>query len=129
MMAGLERELQEEVGKFTGDTQKLDTQALEMESIQTEIQSAEEMAKLIGGELEVLKIELKAPDRVRLIKEAKAPMALDSSRQFKMTGVAGAGDLRRHLLLITFWSSGRSGSVLLTKSSAGSGSKSSARCR
>ena len=79
-MAGLERELQDEVGKFTGDTQKLDSQALEMESIQAEIKSAEEMAKLIGSELEVLKIELQAPDRVRLIKEAKAPLALDASR-------------------------------------------------
>ena len=59
-MTGLEKDLREEVGKFTGDTQKLDSQALEMESIQIEIRSPEEMAKLIGSELGVLKIELQA---------------------------------------------------------------------
>jgi polysaccharide biosynthesis transport protein len=103
VLVGVERELQEEVGKYSGDTQKLDDQALEMESIRTEIQSAEQMARLIGGELEVLKIELQAPDRVRLIKEAKAPMALDSSKQIKMTGMAGGATFGALLLLITFW--------------------------
>ena len=103
VLSGLERELRDEVGKFTGDTQKLDSQALEMESIQAEIKSAEEMAKLIGGELEVLKIELQAPDRVRLIKEAKAPLALDASRQIKITGMAGGGAFGAILLLISFW--------------------------
>ncbi len=103
VMTGLERELQEEVGKYKGDTQKLDSQALEMESIQAEVKSAEEMAKLIGRELEVLKIELQAPDRVRLIKQAKAPMAMDGSRQIKLTGMAGGGALAAIILLITFW--------------------------
>jgi capsular exopolysaccharide synthesis family protein len=103
VMAATERELREEVGKFSGDTQKLDSQALEMESIQTEIKSAEEIAKLIGHELEVLKIELKAPDRVRLIKEAKAPLALDSSKQIKLTGMAACGAFGAILLLVTFW--------------------------
>ena len=97
VMAGLEQELRQEVGKFTGDTQKLDTQALEMESIQTEIKSAEEMAKLIGGELEVLKIELQAPDRVRLIKEAKAPLAVDGSQGRQNHWNGGGGSIwRRH---------------------------------
>ena len=102
VMAGLEKDLRDEVGKFTGQTQKLDSQALEMESIQTEIKSAEEMAKLIGGELEILKIELQAPDRVRLIKEAKAPLALDSSRQIKLTGFAAGGAFGAIILLISF---------------------------
>jgi polysaccharide biosynthesis transport protein len=103
VMAGLEKDLREEVGKFSGDTQKLDSQAMEMESIQAEIKSAEEMAKLIGGELEVLKIELQAPDRVRLIKEAKAPLAMDASRQFNLTGMAAGGAFGAIILLISFW--------------------------
>jgi len=103
VMAGLERELKDEVGKFSDSTQKLDSQALEMESIETEINSAEHMAKLIGSELEVLKIELKAPDRVRVIKEAKAPRHLDSGRQVKLTATAGCGAFGAIILLISFW--------------------------
>jgi succinoglycan biosynthesis transport protein ExoP len=103
VMAGLERELQDEVSKYTGDTRKLDSQALEMESIHDEIKSAEEMAKLIGRELEVLKIELRAPDRVRLLKEAKAPLVMNASRQMKMTGMAAGGTFGAIILLISFW--------------------------
>ena len=103
IMSGLEQDLRQEVGKFTGDTQKLDTQALEMESIQAEIKSAEEMANLIGRELEVLKVELQAPDRVRLIKEAKAPLAVDGSRLVKITGMAAVGAFGAVILMISFW--------------------------
>ncbi len=73
VLSGLEHELQDEVGKVAGDTKKLDSKALEVESIQDEVKSAESVAKLIGDELEVLKIELNAPDRVSLIKEARVP--------------------------------------------------------
>ena len=103
VMTGLERELQDEVNKYTGDTRKLDSQALDMESIHDEIKSAEEMAKMIGTELEVLKIELKAPDRVRLLKDAKAPLAIDASRRIKVTGMAAGGTFGVIILLISFW--------------------------
>jgi polysaccharide biosynthesis transport protein len=103
VMSDLEQDLRQEVGKFSGDTQKLDSQALEMESIQTEIKSAEEMAKLIGGELEVLKVELQAPDRVRLIKEAKAPLAVDGSRLVKITAMTAVGAFSVITLLVSFW--------------------------
>jgi polysaccharide biosynthesis transport protein len=103
VMAGLEHELQDEVNKYSGDTRKLDSQALEMESIHDEIKSAEEMAKLIGNELEVLKIELNAPDRVRLLKEAKAPLGMDSNRQKQITGMAACGAFGAIILLISFW--------------------------
>ena len=74
-----------------------------MESIQEEIHSADEMVKLIGGELEALKIELNAPDRVRLIKEAKAPVGVDKSRKIKMTGMSAGGAFAAIIMLISFW--------------------------
>ncbi len=73
VLTELERDLKDEATRFTGDTKKLGSQAVEMESIQDEISSAMEMAKLIGNELEILKLELNAPDRIKLLKEAKAP--------------------------------------------------------
>jgi succinoglycan biosynthesis transport protein ExoP len=103
VMAGLEQELRDEVGKFTDDTRKLDSQAIEVESINDEIKSAEEMAKLIGRELEVLKIELNAPDRVRLLKDARGPNTSDSSRQIKLAGMAAGGTFGALILLISFW--------------------------
>jgi polysaccharide biosynthesis transport protein len=102
VMAGLERDLREEVNKYTGDTQKLGSQAMEMESIHDEVESADALAKLIGGELEVLKIELNAPDRVRLLQESKAPSATDSSRKIKTAGMAGGGAFGAILFLISF---------------------------
>ena len=102
VMAGVEKDLREEVGKFSGDTQKLDSQAMEMESIQAEIKAAEEMASMIASELEIMKIELKAPERVRLIKEARAPHSMDASRQIKFTGMAAGGAFGAIVLLISF---------------------------
>ena len=46
------RELQDEVGKYTGDAKKLGSQTVEMDSINDEIATAVEMAKLIGNEIE-----------------------------------------------------------------------------
>ncbi len=103
VLSELEHDLTTEVNKFVADTRKLGTQALEMESIQEEIRSADEMVKLIGGELEVLKIELNAPDRVRLIKEAKAPLGIDKSRQIQVTGIAAGGAFAAIIMLISFW--------------------------
>ena len=95
--------MQDEVSKFTGDTRKLGSQAVEMESIQDEISSALNMAKLIGNEIETLKIELNAPDRVKLLKEAKAPLALNSTKRISITGMAGGGALCAIILLVSFW--------------------------
>jgi polysaccharide biosynthesis transport protein len=103
VLAGLEHELRDEVSKFTDDTRKLDSQAIEVESINDEVKSAEEMAKLIGRELEVLKIELNAPDRVRLLKDARGPNTADSSRQIKLAGMAAGGTFGALILLISFW--------------------------
>ena len=103
VLSELERDLTTEVNKFVADTRKLGSQAVEMESIQEEIHSADEMVKLIGGELEALKIELNAPDRVRLIKEAKAPLGIDRSRQIKIAGISAGGAFAAIIMLISFW--------------------------
>jgi succinoglycan biosynthesis transport protein ExoP len=95
--------LQDEVSRFTGDTKKLGSQSVEIESIKDEIGSAMNIAKMIGDEVETLKIELSAPDRVRVLKEAKAPMAVDMSKRIKFTGMAAGGALVAIILLISFW--------------------------
>jgi polysaccharide biosynthesis transport protein len=103
VMTGLEHELRDEVLKYTNETKSLGFQAIDMESIQDELKSSEELARLIAGELEVLKIELSAPDRVRLLQQAKAPGAIDPrSRLVKTTGMAGGGTFGAILLLISF---------------------------
>jgi succinoglycan biosynthesis transport protein ExoP len=102
VMTGLEHELRDEVSKYNGETQSLGFQAIEMESIQDELWSSEELARLIAGELEVLKIELSAPDRVRLLQEAKAPGALNSRRLVSAAGMAGGGTFGAILFLISY---------------------------
>ena len=103
VLTELQSELQDEVSRFTGDTKKLGSQSVEIESIKDEIGSAMNIAKMIGDEVETLKIELSAPDRVRVLKEAKAPMAVDMSKRIKFTGMAAGGALVAIILLISFW--------------------------
>jgi capsular exopolysaccharide synthesis family protein len=98
----MERDLEREVSRSTGGTKKLGTQALEMETIQEEIGSALEMAKLVGAEIEALKIELKAPDRVRLLEEAKAPPRLGSTGRVRLAGMAAGGAFGAIALLVSF---------------------------
>jgi len=99
----MERDLKGEVSKYAGGTKKLGKQALELETIQDEISSAVDMAKLIGAEIEALKIELNAPDRVRLLKEAKAPPKIGESGKVRMAGMAAGGAFGAIVLLISFW--------------------------
>jgi capsular exopolysaccharide synthesis family protein len=73
-----------------------------MESIQDEIRTVEDMAKLIGTELEALTIELKAPDRVSVLNEAKIPRTKDSSKQIRFIGLAGGGTFCALVCLISF---------------------------
>ncbi len=102
VLTELERDLKDEATRFTGDTKKLGSQAVEMESIHDEISSAMEMTKLIGNELEILKLELNAPDRIKLLKDAKAPSVLGSSQRIKFTGAAAGGVFGMVVILISF---------------------------
>ncbi len=99
----MEQDLQGEVGHVTQGAQKLGAQAIEMESIQDEIKSADDIARTIGAELEALKIELNAPERVKLLESAKLPPSLDGSRKIQLTGMAAGGAFCALVLLISFW--------------------------
>jgi capsular exopolysaccharide synthesis family protein len=103
VLTELEHDLEGEVGKFTADTKKLGSQAIEMESIRDDISSAVIVAKQIGDEIELLKLELNAPDRVRVLEEAKAPRTVDMSRNIRITGIAGGGAFVAIVLLLSFW--------------------------
>ena len=129
VLTELQRELQDEVGKYTGDAKKLGSQTVEMDSINDEIASAVEMAKLIGNEIEALKIELNAPDRVRVLKEAKAPLALDSARRVKFTGMAAGGRSAPSSCWSRSGSPAPARSTRRTTSPSGWASTSWARCR
>jgi succinoglycan biosynthesis transport protein ExoP len=98
----MERELKIEVGQVSEGAQKLGAQAIEMESIQDEIKSADEIAKTIGHELEALKIELNAPDRIHLLEAAKLPPPLDGSKKVQLTGMASFGAFAAVVFLISF---------------------------
>jgi capsular exopolysaccharide synthesis family protein len=50
-----------------------------------------------------LKIELNAPDRVKLLQEAKVPRAQDSSRRIRFTGMAAVGAFGAVAFLLSFW--------------------------
>jgi polysaccharide biosynthesis transport protein len=98
-----ERNWQTEVSKFTTEAQNLDNKAVEMASIVDDIKIAEAMSNQIGNEIEALKLELHAPDRVTLLKDAKVPRTKDTSKQVRSIGMAGGGVFAGIVLLISFW--------------------------
>jgi capsular exopolysaccharide synthesis family protein len=98
----MERELRIEVGQVSQGAQKLGAQAIEMESIQDEIKSADDIAKLIGAELEALKIELNAPERVTLLESAKLPPILDGQKRVQLAGMAAGGAFCVIVLMVSF---------------------------
>jgi capsular exopolysaccharide synthesis family protein len=103
VLTQVERDLKSEVSKVTNDTQKLDSKALQMESIQDEIKSVEDMSKLIKGELQALMIELKAPDRIMQLGEIKVPRIKDTAKQVRSIALAAAGVFGAIVLLMSFW--------------------------
>jgi succinoglycan biosynthesis transport protein ExoP len=88
------------------DAQAAETQGINqgsnyIDSIQDEIAHADNAAKRIGEELEVLKVELEAPPRIRLRESADTPRQEDDKR-LVMSGMAGLGMFGLFLLAVTY---------------------------
>jgi polysaccharide biosynthesis transport protein len=83
------------------ENQEISQDALYIDAIQDEILHADNAAKEIGKELEVLKVELRAPSRVRQYETADAPRKEDDKR-VSMAGMAGLGTLSLFILAVAF---------------------------
>ncbi|WP_254053947.1 polysaccharide biosynthesis tyrosine autokinase [Singulisphaera sp. GP187] len=101
----IEAALQDDVKRLTERSRSIGQNSVDLFSIQEEIANADEIARLIGKEVEALTVELQAPPRIRLLEKAELPRTKDETRKFKLAGVAGCGAFALALLGISFWES------------------------
>ena len=96
-----ERVTREIVEAQSAENQEISQDTLYIDSIQDEIGHADSAAKRIGEELETLKVELRAPSRVKLLELADTPRKGDDKRAV-ITGMAGVGTFGLFLLGVAF---------------------------
>lgn len=75
----------------------------DLKSTKDEIATAEDAERKIAQELEVLKVELNAPARIKVLAKARVPIIKDESRSVKIGGTAAAIALISVLLGVSFW--------------------------
>ena len=83
------------------ENQEISQDSLYIDAIQDEIAHSDNAAKRIGEELEALKVELRAPSRVRQHESADAPRKEDDKR-VAMAGMAGLGTFGLFALVVAF---------------------------
>jgi polysaccharide biosynthesis transport protein len=103
ILAGFEEKLLDDVKRLQGQTDTITKAAKDLSEIQEEIATAEGIAKRIGVEVESMKLEFKAPARVRLVELAETPRTKDEKKQIKAAGIAGMGSLFAALVGVTLF--------------------------
>ncbi len=72
VLAKQERLLAEDKSRLYAESHSLDLAAMDKEASRDHIHPSEEIARLVGAEVEALKLELEAPNRVQLVERAMA---------------------------------------------------------
>jgi capsular exopolysaccharide synthesis family protein len=72
-------------------------------ALQDEVALQTDALKKLGDRIELLKLGPSVGSQVTLIQPAELPRVLDTSRQFKLAGVAGAGTFLMVLFAVSLW--------------------------
>jgi capsular exopolysaccharide synthesis family protein len=89
--------------KLAKELQDFGKTTISLEEIKDQISNTEAAAKEIGHQVEVLGVELKARDRVRLVERAEVPRVINITKHIAATGFAGLSSLALVLIGIAFW--------------------------
>jgi len=98
-----EESLVKDVERIRNDIQKLNENTLDLQTEQDEISMLAETAKRVGAEVEAMDVEIKAPERIRIVDASRAPRARDELKKLKVTGGAAAGAFACVLVGVTVW--------------------------
>ncbi len=102
MLDVLERQLDDEIKHLSDGNQTLTVQTLDLQDKQDEIAKLQEAASKIGSEVEALRVELKAPPRIRVLEDAVVPRTRDDKKRYMMIGLITLGSFFGSLLGIAF---------------------------
>ena len=97
----LEHQLNQEIAKLNEESQNINTGYVDLGMIKAEIAKMEEAADRVGAEVEFLRVELKADDRVQVIEHADDPRA-EPDKRLKMAAMGGGGAFALVLLAIAW---------------------------
>lgn len=103
LLEGLESMLEGEVKELSARADNTARATVDLTATEREVMYAEEMANLIGAEVEKLTLELQAPPRVRLLERAEVPRAKDEMRRVRAAGLAGCGLFGLALAGVSIW--------------------------
>jgi capsular exopolysaccharide synthesis family protein len=79
------------VERWTKETRDINETSVDLESVKGEIQQTEEMASRVGRQMDALKVELLAPERITLLEEPFVTATQDEKKQIILTGLAALG--------------------------------------
>ena len=92
-----------DVDRLKGEIKSLNESTLDLQTEQDEISLLADTSRKVGTEVEAMDVELRAPERIKVIDKAKAPRAKDELKKVRATGMAGMGSFAFVLLGVTFW--------------------------
>jgi len=98
----LEAQLLADRERLSGDSQKLNVETIDLQSMHEEITQTKEKFLQVSAEVEKLGIEIQAPERIQVVENARVPRARDELKRFVLVGTATMGAFFGGLGLVTF---------------------------
>ena len=92
----------EDLRRLQNEVKDTTDRGLDLENERGEIDIATSVSRKVGAEVEAVQVELKAPDRIRGLAEAKVPKKKDELRKLKAGGAAAAGAFACVLLVVSY---------------------------
>lgn len=103
VLTGLEGMLTDDVKRLSERGRTMTQASVDLTATREEIAYADDLAKKIGAEVELLNLELQAPPRIRPHERAEEPRTKDELRQAKVSGAAAFGAFAAALFGVSFW--------------------------
>lgn len=103
ILTGLEATLKKETDRLGERAKEIGRTVVDLSGIQQDIATAEEVARSIGAEVELLNVELQSPPRVLKIEGAELPRTKDETGPFRMAMISGVGAFALGLFGVSFW--------------------------
>jgi capsular exopolysaccharide synthesis family protein len=91
------------VKEVTGQSKKFGLDTVELANLRDEIAYADGAARKIAEELEILKVEREAPERIIILNRARTPLIRDAMKQMKVAGGAAVVAFLAVLAGISLW--------------------------
>lgn len=95
--------LGKDIERLQGESKSIAVGGQDMENERDHLGISSEVARKVGAEVEAVEVELGAPERTRVLADAKSPVRRDEFRKVKAGGLAALGAFVSVLLGVSFW--------------------------